>query len=234
MKMLLKVENMHTFYGTSHILFGISLLVNKGEIVSLLGRNGVGKTTTLRSIMGLTPPRSGSIKFREIEIRGKPPFRIARMGIGYVPDDRRIFADLTVRQNLEAVARGGVIGGWTLERVYSLFPVLKRFENRKGGTLSGGEQQMLTIARTLMGNPELLLLDEPAEGLSPLVVKLLQEQTLRLKEEGITVLLCEQNVKFATEVSDRAYVLEKGMIRYEGTINDLKENEEVRKRYLMV
>jgi len=232
--MLLKTEDIHTFYGTSHILFGISLNVREGEIVSLLGRNGVGKTTTLRSIMGLTPPRSGSVRFNDMEIRGKAPFRIARLGIGYVPDDRRVFADLTVKQNLEVVARGGDSGGWNLERVFSLFPVLKRFENRNGGTLSGGEQQMLTVGRTLMGNPRLLLLDEPAEGLSPLVVKMLGEQTLRLKEEGITVLLCEQNVKFAIDVSDRAYVLEKGEIRYEGGIDDLQQNEEVRKRYLMV
>jgi len=232
--MLLKTEDIHTFYGTSHILFGISMNVREGEIVSLLGRNGVGKTTTLRSIMGLTPPRSGSIRFSDMEIRGKAPYRIARLGIGYVPDDRRVFADLTVKQNLEVVARGGDSEGWTLERVFSLFPVLKRFENRNGGTLSGGEQQMLTVGRTLMGNPKLLLLDEPAEGLSPLVVKMLEEQTLRLKEEGITVLLCEQNVKFAIAVSDRAYVLEKGEIRYEGSINDLQENEEVSKKYLMV
>ena len=232
--MLLETKDIHTYYGTSHILFGISMIVKEGEIVSLLGRNGVGKTTALRSIMGLTPPRSGSVLFSNTEIRGKAPFQIARMGIGFVPDDRRIFADLTVRQNLEAIARGGNSGGWTLERVYSLFPVLERFETHKGGTLSGGEQQMLTIGRTLMGNPKLILLDEPAEGLSPLVVKLLQEQTLKLKEEGITVLLCEQNVKFATEVSERAYVLEKGQIRYEGSIDDLKENEEVRKKYLMV
>ncbi len=232
--MLLVTEDMHTFYGTSHILFGISLNVQEGEIVSLLGRNGVGKTTTLRSIMGLTPSRSGSIRFSDMEIRRKAPYRIARLGIGYVPDDRRIFADLTVKQNLEVVARGGNAGGWTLERVLSLFPVLKRFENRKGGTLSGGEQQMLTVGRTLMGNPKLLLLDEPAEGLSPLVVNMLEEQTLKLKEEGITVLLCEQNVKFAIEVSDRAYVLEKGKIRYEGSIDDLQEDEEVKKKYLMV
>lgn len=232
--MLLETKDIHTYYGTSHILFGISMNVEEGEIVSLLGRNGVGKTTTLRSIMGLTPPRSGSILFSNTEIKRKAPFQIARLGVGYVPDDRRIFADLTVRQNLEAIARSGNSGGWTLERVYALFPVLEKFEDRKGDTLSGGEQQMLTIGRTLMGNPKLILLDEPAEGLSPLVVKLLQKQTLKLKEEGITVLLCEQNVKFATEVSDRAYVLEKGQIRYEGSIDDLKENEEVRKKYLMV
>ena len=232
--MILNVEDVHTFYGTSHILFGISMVVQGGEIVSLLGRNGVGKTTTMRSIIGLTPPRSGSIRFHGNEIAGKKPFQIARLGVGYVPDDRRVFAHLTVKQNLEVIARGGDGGGWTLERIYSLFPVLKKFENRKGGTLSGGEQQMLTVGRTLMGNPQLLLLDEPAEGLSPLIVKMLGEQTLKLKDEGITVLLSEQNVKFATDVSDRAYVLEKGQIRYEGSIEDLHQNEEVRKKYLMV
>jgi branched-chain amino acid transport system ATP-binding protein len=232
--MLLVTEDIHTYYGTSHILFGISLNVQEGEIVALLGRNGVGKTTTLRSIMGLTPSRSGSIRFLDTEITKKAPYKIARLGIGFVPDDRRVFADLTVRQNLEVVARGGNAEGWTLERVYTLFPVLERFENRKGGTLSGGEQQMLTVGRTLMGNPKLLLLDEPAEGLSPLIVNLLAEQTLKLKEEGITVLVCEQNVKFAIDVSERAYVLEKGKIRYEGSIDDLQENEEVRTKYLMI
>jgi len=232
--MMLGVEGIHTYYGTSHILFGISLAVEEGEIVALLGRNGAGKTTTIRSVMGLTPPRSGSVRFLDREITGLAPFRIARLGIGYVPDDRRIFAELTVRQNLEVVARGGGPDGWTVEKVYSFFPFLQRLDARKGGALSGGEQQMLTVGRSLMTNPKLLLLDEPAEGLSPLVVNMFAEQTRKLKNVGVTVLVCEQNVKFATEVSDRAYILEKGQIRFEGRMEELRQNEEIRSRYLMV
>lgn len=234
--MILEVNEIHTFYGASQILFGISLAIERGEVVCLLGRNGAGKTTTLRSIMGLTPPRSGSIKFRGEEITGKRPFQIARRGVGYVPDDRRIFADLTVLENLEVARKRPSAGSeeWTIEKIYRLFPVLKERARFKGGHLSGGEQQMLTIARTLMGNPELLLLDEPSEGLSPLVMKELERQIHALRERKITVLLAEQNSKFAMKVGERAYIIEKGLIRYQGSIDHLRENEEIRRAYLAV
>ena len=232
---MLEVNEIHTYYGMSHILFGVSLRVDPGEIVCLLGRNGAGKTTTLRSIMGLTPPRQGSIKFKGEEIVGKEPYMLVRQGIGYVPDDRRIFADLTVGENLELAERKAKGDeGWNKDRVYELFPLLKNIESRKGGYLSGGEQQMLTIARTLMGNPEFLLLDEPTEGLAPLLVKALEEQIRKLKEAGLTILLAEQNVRSALRLSDRGYIIDNGVIRYQGSIEELRENEEIRKRYLLV
>ncbi len=233
--MILEVQDVYTSYGLSQILFGISLQVNKGECVALLGRNGVGKTTTLRSIMGLTPPRRGKILYNGRDITGKPPFRVAKLGIGFVPEDRRIFPDLTVRENLDVARKPPASPHatvWTIERIYEIFPVLAKLDSRKGGYLSGGEQQMLTIGRTLMGNPDLLLLDEPSEGLAPLVVRDLGEQIQRLKAEGITILLCEQNAKFATALSDRAYILEKGQVRFAGTIAELQENEDVRRQYL--
>jgi branched-chain amino acid transport system ATP-binding protein len=233
--MILEVENIYTSYGLSQILFGISLQVNEGECVSLLGRNGVGKTTTLRSIMGLTAPRQGKVLYKGQDITGKPAFRIAKLGVGFVPEDRRIFPDLSVRENLEVARKPPAsphANEWTVERVYEIFPVLTKLNDRKGGYLSGGEQQMLTIGRTLMGNPDLLLLDEPSEGLAPLVVRDLGMQVQRLKDEGITILLCEQNAKFATALSNRAYVLEKGQVRFSGTIKELQENEEVRRQYL--
>ena len=236
--MLLAVEEIHTFYGLSHVLFGVSLTVREGETVSLLGRNGVGKTTTLRSIMGLTPPRSGSIKLQGEEIRGKQPFEIAHRGVGLVPEDRIIFPDLTVRENLEIAIQKGrkdrPAGGWTIEKVHRLFPVLHYRDRQWGGTLSGGEQQMLTIARTLMGNPRLLLLDEPSEGLAPLVTKAIGEQILALKKEGLTILLSEQNSTFALKVCDRAYILEKGQVNWQGQISELKEKPEIMKTYLGV
>lgn len=232
--MFLEVDNIDTFYGLSHILFKVSLSVDKGEVVCLLGRNGVGKTTTLRSIIGLTPPRSGSIKLAGQEIRGKQPFQIARRGIGFVPEDRIIFPDLTVRENLEIAMRGGGGKGWGLKKVYQMFPLLKEREAQEGGTLSGGEQQMLTIARTLMGNPRFLILDEPSEGLAPHIVKMLEEQMRLLKEEGITILLSEQNSNFALKFSDRAYILEKGQICWEGAVSELKEKPGILKRYLGV
>jgi branched-chain amino acid transport system ATP-binding protein len=233
--MILDVNHLYTSYGLSQILFDVSLSVEEGECISLLGRNGVGKTTTLRSIMGLTPPRQGQVLYKGQDITGKPAFRIAQMGLGFVPEDRRIFPDLTVRENLEVARKPPTSAHtttWTAERVYELFPVLANLEHRKGGYLSGGEQQMLTIGRTLMGNPELLLLDEPSEGLAPLVVRDLELQVRRLKESGITILLCEQNAKFATALSDRAYILEKGHVRFSGTIQELQANDEVRKQYL--
>jgi len=241
---MLEVEGIHTFYGLSHILFGVSLKVEPGEIVCLLGRNGAGKTTTMKSIMGLTPPKQGSVRFKGEEITGREPYLLARKGIGYVPDDRRIFADLTVGENLEIAARSSEpfdyaqdetgFAQWDKERVYELFPALKEIEPRKGGCLSGGEQKMLAIARALMGNPELLLLDEPTEGLAPMLVLALEEQIKRLREAGLTVLLAEQNVRSALRLGDRGYIIDNGQIRYQGSIEELRENEEVRKKYLLV
>ncbi|MFH0786741.1 MAG: ABC transporter ATP-binding protein [Pseudomonadota bacterium] len=232
--MILELKDIHTYYGTSHILFGISMHVEEGESVCLLGRNGAGKTTTLKSIIGLTPPKKGNIRFQGKEIAGRPPYRIARMGVGFVPDDRRIFPDLTVRQNILLAKRELDGSIWNLDRIYSLFPKLKDLDSNMGGHLSGGEQQMLTIARTLMTNPSLLLLDEPGEGLAPLIVKAMGEQLMEIKKLGVTMLICEHNVGLAMSLSDRAYVMDKGAIRYQGTISDLKANEEVRKKYLMV
>jgi branched-chain amino acid transport system ATP-binding protein len=233
--MILEVRDLYTSYGLSQILFGISLEVRERECVALLGRNGVGKTTTLRSIMGLTPPRQGEIWYKSQNITGLPAYRVAKLGMGFVPEDRRIFPDLTVRENLDVARKSPASPHstvWTVERVYEIFPVLARLDERKGGYLSGGEQQMLTIGRTLMGNPDLLLLDEPSEGLAPLVVRDLGRQIQRLKEEGLTILLCEQNTKFAVAFSERAYVLEKGQVRFSGTIAELQDNEEVRRQYL--
>jgi branched-chain amino acid transport system ATP-binding protein len=231
---MLEIKDIHTYYGTSHILFGVSLNVEKGEAVCLLGRNGAGKTTTFRSIIGLTAPKAGSIKFKGQEIVGKPPYRIAQMGIGFVPDDRRIFPDLTVRQNILVARREKEGGAWNLDTIYHLFPKLKELETHMGNQLSGGEQQMLTVARTLMTNPQLVLLDEPGEGLAPLVVKAMGEQLGQIKKTGITMLICEHNVGLSIALSDRCYVMDKGTIRFQGTIDDLKKNEEVRKKYLMV
>jgi branched-chain amino acid transport system ATP-binding protein len=232
--MILEVKDIHTYYGTSHILFGITIEVNEGEAVCLLGRNGAGKTTTLKSIIGLTPPKKGKIFFQGQEVSGKAPFRVAQMGVGFVPDDRRIFPDLTVRQNILLGKRERDGGLWNLERIYAFFPVLERLQSHLGGHLSGGEQQMLTIARTLMTNPTLLLLDEPGEGLAPLVVRTMGEKLMEIKKLGVTMLICEHNVGLALSLSDRAYVMDKGTIRYQGTIEELKSNEEVRKKYLMV
>ncbi|MFQ6077788.1 MAG: ABC transporter ATP-binding protein [Thermodesulfobacteriota bacterium] len=232
---MLAVEGIHTFYGLSHILFGVSLKVQPGKVVCLLGRNGAGKTTTLRSIMGLTPPKRGIIRFKGKEITREQPFLLARKGIGYVPDDRRIFADLTVRENLEIAARKTRrVERWDMRGVYGLFPALKVIESRKGGCLSGGEQKMLAIARALMGNPELLLLDEPTEGLAPTMVHALEDRIRKLKKTGLTVLLAEQNVKSALRLSDHGYIIDNGQIRYQGSVRELRENEEVRKKYLLV
>jgi len=232
---MLEVEGIHTFYGLSHILFGVSLSVESGKVVCLLGRNGAGKSTTLKSIIGIAPPKRGRIKFKEEEISGKQPFMLVRMGIAYVPDERRIFADLTAEENLE-IAERKVKGleGWDKERVYGIFPVLKNIASRRGGCLSGGEQKMLAIARALMCNPELLLLDEPTEGLAPVMVRVIEDQVNTLKKTGLTVLLAEQNVKTTLRLSDRGYIIDDGKIRYHGTVNELKENEEVRKKYLLI
>jgi len=232
--MNLEVDNIYTSYGLSQILFGVSLGVDEKEVVSLLGRNGVGKTTTLRSIMGLTPPSSGSIKWKGEEIAGKASYQIAKLGIGFVPEDRRIFSDLTVWENLDvAIQRSAKRKNvWTIGRVFELFPALDSIQNRRGGFLSGGEQQMLTIARTLMGNPDLLLLDEPSEGLAPIVVQQLGEQISKLRQEGMTILLCEQNARFSLDLSDRLYILEKGEVRYQGTVADFRKDEEAHRTYL--
>jgi branched-chain amino acid transport system ATP-binding protein len=229
---ILAVEDIHTAYGLSRVLFGVSLRVAPGECVCLLGRNGVGKTTTMRSIMGLTPPTSGRVVWKGRDITREAPFRAAGLGIGFVPEDRRIFADLTVWENLDVAERRTRADGFSTERVFDLFPALRQLCDRPGGFLSGGEQQMLTIARTLMGNPELLLLDEPSEGLAPLVVDHLQEQIGRLKSDGLTILLAEQNVDFSLDLADRVYVLEKGHIRYEGSSREFREDASIRQQYL--
>jgi branched-chain amino acid transport system ATP-binding protein len=234
--MILGIEEIDTYYGQSHVLQSISLSIDEGEVVSLLGRNGVGKTTTLRSIMGLTPPRRGSIKFQGKEIAGKQSFEIARLGIGYVPDDRRIFADLTTFENLEIARRMSRKKGgfWNIDTVCDLFPVLRDLRSSKGTHLSGGEQKMLAIGRALMKNPDIILLDEPAEGLAPLIVKNLIDVIKRIRDEGITILLADQNLKFCRAVADRGYILEKGIIQYEGTMTEIWENEEVVSKYLVV
>ncbi|MGD2125932.1 MAG: ABC transporter ATP-binding protein [Desulfobacteraceae bacterium] len=227
---MLEVQEIHTFYGLSHILFGVSLRVDPGQVVCLLGRNGAGKTTTLKSILGLKPPKQGQIRFKEEDITGKEPYILVRKGIGYVPDDRRIFADLTVGENLEIAERKSEgREEWNKDTVYELFPRLRGFDSRKGGTLSGGEQKMLAIGRALMGNPAFLLLDEPTEGLAPVLVRALGETITRLKEFGLTVLLAEQNVKFTLGMSDYGYIIDNGRICYQGTVKELTEDEEVRK-----
>ena len=231
---MLRVENIHTYYQLSHILFGVSLEVGQGEIVCLLGRNGAGKSTTMKSIMGLTPPKQGTIEFKGEICTGHKPYLMARMGIGFVPDDRRVFADLTVGENLEISERNVHEGGWNKDRVYDFFPALRRIDARRAGFLSGGEQQMLTIARALMTNPDFILLDEPTEGLAPLIVNMLEEQIARLKESGLTVLLAEQNLDVALRLSDRGYVIDNGTICYHGTRDDLQHNADVRDKYLCV
>jgi branched-chain amino acid transport system ATP-binding protein len=230
---LLEVDGIHTAYGSSRVLFGISLDIKPGECVCLLGRNGVGKTTTMRSIMGLTPPSQGHVRFKGKDVTGFPPYRLARHGIGYVPEDRRIFAELTVWENLDVAARSADRAGrWTTESVTQLFPKLGELRDRMGGVLSGGEQQMLTIARTLMGNPELLLLDEPSEGLAPVIVENLLAQVQHLKGEGLTIMLAEQGVDFSLALADRVYVLEKGAVRFSGQAAELRDDAELRNKLL--
>ena len=217
MTALLELQDVHAAYGLSRVLFGISLEVNPGECVCLLGRNGVGKTTTMRTVMGLTPPSTGRIRFKSSDITGWAPYRVARTGIGFVPEDRRVFAELSVWENLDVARRAAARPGhWTIESVTELFPVLDALRDRQSGFLSGGEQQMLTIARTLMGNPELLLLDEPSEGLAPLVVQALLAKIGELKAQGLTILLAEQGIEFSLALADRVYVLEKGSVRFAG------------------
>jgi branched-chain amino acid transport system ATP-binding protein len=234
---LLELSHIDTYYDDSHILFDLSLTVEAGEVVCLLGRNGAGKTTTVRSIVGLTPPRAGRITLRGHDLTGLPPFRIARLGIGFVPEDRRVFPNLTVQENLEVARQTWGNDGaspWTAERVFELFPILRERRRQAGGTLSGGEQQMLTIARTLMGNPAVLLLDEPSEGLAPLVVETLRQQLTHLKRSGLTIVLAEQNVRFVSDLGDRVYILEKGMVRYQGSMAEFLADAQVRQAYLAV
>jgi len=233
---ILEVKEIDTFYGLSQALHSVSLKVHKGEAVALLGRNGVGKTTTLRCIMGLNPPRRGSIRFCGEEISRYPSYSIASRGIGYVPDDRRIFPNLSTLENLMLPAQVRWIrkGHWTVDKVAQIFPQLAKIMDRKGRFLSGGEQKMLSIGRALMGDPSLLLLDEPSEGLSPLVLKMLLEALDRIREEGLTTLVADQNVNFAHAVADRAYILDKGAIAYDGAMEELWADKEVLKTYLAV
>ncbi len=231
--MMLEVSDIHTYYGRGHIIQGISLDLREGEVICLLGRNGAGKTTTIRSIMGFVHPASGSIKFEGEDISRMEPFEICRMGIGYVPQDRRIFPTLTVQDNLDVIERKAE-GGWTVERIFEAFPILESLKNRKGRHLSGGEQQILAVARPLMTNPKLLLLDEPSEGLAPLIVKAIEELIHRIVKTGISVLLAEQNMRFAMRVAKRGYIINKGLIHHQGSMEELKEDREIIGRYLAV
>jgi branched-chain amino acid transport system ATP-binding protein len=230
----LEVQSIHTAYGLSQVLFGISLSVGAGQIISLIGRNGVGKTTTMRSIMGLTPASSGEIVFEGTNITNLPPYKIARLGIGFVPEERRIFPQLSVWENLDIARRPSSSkgDGWDEERVFTLFPDLRDIQERPGGVLSGGQQQMLTIARSLMNNPSLLLLDEPSEGLAPKVVEDLREQVKLLKDSGLSIVLAEQNLKFVLYLSDYCHILEKGEIKYSGSPEDLRKNSAILEQYL--
>ncbi|HYD04613.1 MAG TPA: ABC transporter ATP-binding protein [Reyranella sp.] len=232
----LTVEAIHTAYGLSQVLFGVSLEVRAGECIALIGRNGVGKTTTMRSIIGLTSPTSGRVVWKGRDIARLGPHRICRLGIGFVPEDRRIFPELTVWENLDIARRAGPDGRttWREEQVFALFPDLKEIRDRRGGVLSGGQQQMLTIARTLMGNPELLLLDEPSEGLAPLIVEQLRQRVAELKATGLSIVLAEQNLQFVMALADRVYILEKGEVRFTGTPADLQADKSIVQQFLTV
>jgi branched-chain amino acid transport system ATP-binding protein len=232
---MLEVRDIHSYYGKSHILHGVSLDLKEGELVGLLGRNGVGKSTTLKSIMGLVKPESGSVRFGGRELVGAQPFEIARLGIGYVPEDRRIFRSLSVHENLLMGEKNvGRKDAWTVERVYEVFPRLAERRGNKGGHLSGGEQQMLTVARTLVGNPNLILVDEPTEGLAPLIVKSVLEMLSTVRNSGVTILMVEQNFKAAIKVANRFYVMSKGQVVFEGDTAALLAAEDVRRNYLEV
>ena len=230
---LLELHQIHAAYGNAPALFGVSLEVGSGECVCLLGRNGVGKTTTLRSIMGFNAPTSGAVLWRGRPITAWPPHRVARLGIGFVPEDRRIFGELTAWENLDVARRvAGRSGPWTIQSVCDLFPRLRELRDRRGGLLSGGEQQMLTIARTLMLNPELLLLDEPSEGLAPMIVDQLLDRVGALKRQGLTIVLAEQGVDFSLALADRVYVLEKGAVRFSGPAAELRNDVDLRHKLL--
>ena len=233
---ILAVEGLRAAYGQAQVLFGVDLALHRGEVAALMGRNGAGKSTTLKAVMGLVPATGGKVVFEGRDVTGWEPFRVARIGLGYVPEERRIFTDLTVFENLDVGRRAAADGRapWTPERLFSVFPNLAEMKARRASAMSGGEQQMLTIARTLMGNPRAVLLDEPSEGLAPVIVEQMADAVLRMKKEGIAVLLSEQNLNFASAVSDRAYVIEKGAVRYEGTTEELEARDEVREAYLTV
>jgi branched-chain amino acid transport system ATP-binding protein len=229
---VLELAQVHAAYGPSRVLHGVSLSARAGEVVSLLGRNGAGKSSTLKAVVGLIDVTAGDVRLDGRDLRGLPTHEISRLGVGWVPEDRRIFSDLTVDENLRVGAKGD--GPWTTARVHALFPKLAELARRRAGSLSGGEQQMLTVARTLMGNPRIVLLDEPSEGLAPVVVRALGEQIAALKREGLTILLSEQNLRFAARLADRAYVIEKGEIRWEGPIARLMADEAVRRAHLSI
>ena len=233
---LLSVSDLHAFYGRAHILQGVSFAMAPGEVVALVGRNGAGKSTTMKTIMGLVPVTSGDVAFDGQSIAGREPFEIARRGLGYVPEERRIFSELTVLENLSVGERPPRPDAprWTPEQLFALFPNLGRMRQRPGGQMSGGEQQMLTIARTLMGNPKLVLLDEPSEGLAPVIIEEMAKAILKLKTEGLSVLICEQNLHFARLVANRALVMEKGVIRFDGPMETLMTDLSIRERYLAV
>jgi branched-chain amino acid transport system ATP-binding protein len=241
MSMLLEAKGLNAWYGAAHILFDVDLQVNRGEVVALMGRNGAGKSTTLKALMGMLAKRKGTVSFLGRDVSRAEPHEVARLGLGYVPEDRRVFADLTVMENLEVGkqpprtwADGSAAPVWTAEKLFKLFPNLGEMPDRPGGRMSGGEQQMLTVARTLMGNPYLVLLDEPSEGVAPVIVEQMAQMILELKAQGVSILLSEQNMHFAELVSDRAYVLEKGQIRHQSSMAELSVNEEVRRNYLSV
>lgn len=240
-EVLLEAKGLSAWYGAAQILFDVGLDVRRGEVVALMGRNGAGKSTTLKALIGMLDKRRGSVSFLGHDISKSEPHHAARMGLGFVPEDRRIFTDLTVTENLEVGRQaprrwpdGSEAPTWTPERLFTLFPNLGEMPGRPGGRMSGGEQQMLTVARTLMGNPYLVLLDEPSEGVAPVIVEQMVHMILELKAQGVSILLSEQNMHFAELVSDRAYVLEKGQIRYQGSMVDLADNDEVRRAYLSV
>ncbi|HYC64875.1 MAG TPA: ABC transporter ATP-binding protein [Reyranellaceae bacterium] len=233
---MLSVTDLHAHYGRAHILDGVSLEARAGEVVALLGRNGAGKSTTLKAIMGLVPPTQGAVAFEGWRIDGMAPYRVARLGLGYVPEDRRIFTELTVMENLEVGRQAPRSGAptWTEDKLFQLFPNLAAMRDRPGGRMSGGEQQMLTIARTLMGNPRCVLLDEPSEGLAPIIVEQMAKSIKALKGEGLSVLLSEQNLHFSYAVADRAYIIEKGRIRFSGSMAELAADPSLREQYLSV
>ena len=231
---MLELNGVHTYYGENHILNGISLEVKTGSVVALLGRNGMGKTTTVRSIVGFTPPRSGSVRFRDREISGLPPYQISQMGLALAPQGRAIFPSLSVEENLTIGQRSGKKSGWSLEKAYALFPRLRERARNKGNLLSGGEQQMLCIGRALMTNPELLLMDEPSEGLAPMIVREIGELVLKLKQNGLSVLLVEQNLSLALGVCDYVYVVSKGEIVYQSTPDELRSDKQKQNKYLGV
>lgn len=238
---LLQISGLNAYYDVAQILFGVALEVQPGEVVALMGRNGAGKSTTMKTIMGLETEREGSIRFLGHDIATMPTHSIARLGLGFVPEDRRIFTELTVRENLEIGRQpprrapdGAMLVAWTPERLFTLFPNLAEMQDRPAARMSGGEQQMLTVARTLMGNPLLVLLDEPSEGVAPVIVEQMAHAILEMKSQGIAILLSEQNLHFAALVSDRAVVLEKGEVRYTGAMQDLMADEKVHREYLSV